>query len=416
MDETPYRFEPAFLEEDVPSALVGLATEIAQSSARLPGRLPAPAAAELADLVRIMNCYYSNLIEGHATRPIDIEKALARPLVEARPLLQEARAHIEVQKHIDDLAGAAALPLPTSVAFLKDLHRRLYERMPTELRIIESATSQIEIEPGAFRNAAAHDVAVGIHVPPSSERVPAFMRAFEERFAKAAGHPGQKILAIPAAHHRLAYIHPFIDGNGRVGRLMSHAMCQRAGIGANGLWSISRGLARGLEDRSEYKQMMRAADAPRRGERDGRGNLSRAALIDFSEWFLKIALDQISFCAQAFDLDALAGRYQRLADLVFEGKTQPGRLIIKTLELGELARGDAALIVGSSERTARTIVAACTARGFLKSDTPKGPLRVGFPVQDRAYLFPGLFADEPLPGPPANFLAPAPPGRSGIGD
>ena len=101
---------------------------------------------------------------------------------------------------------------------------------------------------------------------------------------------------------------------------------------------------------------------------------------------------------------------------MFEGKTQPSRLIVKTLELGELARGDAALIVGSSERTARNIVAACTARGFLKTDTPKGPLRVGFPVQDRAYLFPGLFADKPLPAPPTNFLAPEPPGRSGMGD
>ena len=127
----------------MPSAHVGLATEISQSSARLPGPLPPPAAAELVDLVRIMNCYYSNLIEGHVTRPIDIEKALARPSVGARPLVQEARAYIEVQKHIEDLARVAALPFPTSVALLKDLHRRFFERMPTELTT-ESATERLE--------------------------------------------------------------------------------------------------------------------------------------------------------------------------------------------------------------------------------------------------------------------------------
>ena len=51
---------------------------------------------------------------------------------------------------------------------------------------------------------------------------------------------------------RLNYIHPFPEGNGRVSRLMSHAMAHTAGIGAHRLWSVSRGLARGLESRTEY--------------------------------------------------------------------------------------------------------------------------------------------------------------------
>lgn len=67
----------------------------------------------------------------------------------------------------------------------------------------------------------------------------------------------KRVLAMATAHHRFNWIHPFPDGNGRVSRLMSHAMAHKAGIGAHGLWSISRGLARGLEPgldgRSEYK-------------------------------------------------------------------------------------------------------------------------------------------------------------------
>src|SRR5581483_9115744 len=99
------------------------------------------------------------------------------------------------------------------------------------------------------------------------------------------------IVAIAAAHHRFNYIHPFPDGNGRVSRLMSHAMAQLAGIGAHGLWSISRGLARGLTAPSEYKRMMDLADMPRQGDLDGRGNLSLKALNEFVLWFLKVCLD-----------------------------------------------------------------------------------------------------------------------------
>ena len=87
-----------------------------------------------------------------------------------------------------------------------------------------------------------HDVAVGRHEPPSSARVADFMRLLRGALPLAQLGKAARILAIPAAHHRFNYIHPFPDGNGRVSRLMSHAMAHEAGIGAHGLWSISRGL------------------------------------------------------------------------------------------------------------------------------------------------------------------------------
>lgn len=93
-------------------------------------------------------------------------------------------------------------------------------------------------------------------------------------------------MALASAHHRFNYIHPFPDGNGPVSRLMSHAMASVAGVGAHGLWSISRGLARGLESRADYKRMMAHSDMPRQGDRDGRGNLSVTALKEFVLWFL----------------------------------------------------------------------------------------------------------------------------------
>ena len=124
------------------------------------------------------------------------------------------------------------------------------------------------IVPGAFRSAAGDDVEVGRHRPPSSDRVVDFMAHFERRYGMARGG-STRIIAIAAAHHRLNYVHPFIDGNGRVSRLMSHAMALESGIGGHGLWSLSRGLARGLRDRGEYKRMMDMADSPGGGTATG---------------------------------------------------------------------------------------------------------------------------------------------------
>ena len=51
-----------------------------------------------------MNCYYSNLIEGHDTHPHDIERALIQADYSIDPakraLQYEAVAHIEVQQII----------------------------------------------------------------------------------------------------------------------------------------------------------------------------------------------------------------------------------------------------------------------------------------------------------------------------
>src|SRR5262245_28635529 len=94
-----------------------------------------------------------------------------------------------------------------------------------------------------------------------------------------------------------------------LGEMHGHAMAHRAGIAAHGLWSISRGLARGLESRGEYKRMMDHADMPRQDDLDGCGNLSQYALSDFVSWFLRVCLDQVTFMSGLFEIDTLAPAY-----------------------------------------------------------------------------------------------------------
>ncbi|WP_375276174.1 Fic family protein [Methylorubrum thiocyanatum] len=403
--ETPFRIEPCFFEDAVPRPLSDLTVEIHSAASELGRTLHPDSVAELAEFVRVMNCYYSNLIEGHDTRPKDIERALAGAEVDEarRPLALEARAHVQVQREIDGLHRAGALPSPTSAEFILWVHRRFYEAMPPEFRRADLPGGRtIEIVPGRFRTRNEEDVAVGRHHPPSSAVVSNFMAHFAKRFEMAEGWPSIRVIAIASAHHRLNFIHPFIDGNGRVSRLVSHAMALRAGIGGGGLWSVSRGLARGLRDRGEYKRMMDHADMPRQGSRDGRGNLSEAALRDFCNWFLSVVLDQIRFTSAAFRFDALAERYRRLlADLGHDARS--GELISTVLRFGEIERGQAALVLQTSERTARTTVSRLVAEGFLKSRTPKSAVRVAFPLDYRDRLFPNLFADHWIeaPEPPA---------------
>src|SRR3989304_3981518 len=99
--------EPLLLGESCRArhALSDLALELAQRSAGFRRSLPGTIVASLGNLVRSMNCYYSNLIEGHDTHPIDIERALANDYskdAHKRDLQMEARAHIAVQRWIDE--------------------------------------------------------------------------------------------------------------------------------------------------------------------------------------------------------------------------------------------------------------------------------------------------------------------------
>lgn len=392
-EETPQRIEPTRPEE-TPEAITDVIADLSAASARLGKGLHPLTAANLADLVRLMNTYYSNLIEGHNTRPKDIARALEGEFdkdEDRRNLQLEAAAHVRVQVEIDRRTAAKSLPEPASAEFIKWLHLEFYRDAPKEMLLIRGAGKEFIMVPGAWRSAPEHDVAVGRHVPPASARVGDFMRYFEERYAFKNLKTAGRIIAMAAAHHRLNFIHPFPDGNGRVSRLMSHAMAQEAGIGAHGLWSVSRGLARGVKAPSEYKQMMDLADTPRQGDLDGRGNLSLKALNEFILWFLQVCLDQVKFMESLFELDSLGPRFKTYVEQSKTLKPEAVRLLEEGLIRGQFERGEAARITGLPDRSARRVLADLTEAGLLGSETPKGQVSLRFPTESLDILFPRLF-------------------------
>ena len=137
--------------------------------------------------------------------------------------------------------------------------------------------------------------------------------------------------------------------------------------------------------------MMDLADTPRQNDLDGRGNLSQRALIEFVTWFLRIAVDQLVFMSDLFDLDALAGR---LRDLVAQDrrlKREAAPLLEQALIRGEIERGEASRITGLPERSARRVLTDLVELGLLASATPKGPVSLRFPSQSLEVLFPPLY-------------------------
>jgi Fic family protein len=166
---------------------------------------------------------------------------------------------------------------------------------------------------------------------------------------------------------------------------MSHAMAQEAGIGAHGLWSISRGLARGLKAPSEYIQMKDLADTPRQRDLDGRGNLSLKALNEFVLWFLRVCLDQVKFMESLFELDSLGPRLSTYVERSKILKPEATRLLEEALVRGQFERGESARITGLPDRSARRILADVQEAGLLGSVTPKGTSVVTISDQGARY-------------------------------
>lgn len=354
----PAAMEPLYPEGNE-GVLEELATELIARAAKLSSALHPATRAALAELVRPMNSYYSNRIEGHDTHPIDIDRALRNDYSQdknKRDLQQEAVAHISVSAALRNGELWNAHKDPSHPLFIKGLHKAFYDHLPAGfLRVASLGGEERRVEPGEFRTA---DVKVARHEAPAYGALDAFMARFAEFYSRSNplnASRTRRVIAIAAAHHRLAWIHPFLDGNGRVVRLYSDACFMLEDLDAGGIWSIARGLARSHE---HYYEHLANADSPRRGSYDGRGNLSLLGLVDFCTYFLTTALDQVNFMQEALVLDTMERRLDAYVDrMVADGRLRhEARYILKELFLrGSLARNDAERITGKSDKTLKKI-------------------------------------------------------------
>ncbi|MDZ7761661.1 MAG: Fic family protein [Desulfovermiculus sp.] len=384
--------EPLLIREDSRhrNQLIDLVMDLARQASGFRRSLPEGIVRAWANLVRAMNCYYSNLIEGHYTHPVDIERALKGDYsndVTKRNLQLEAKAHIAVQEWIDGggLSGRAV-----TVNGLCEIHRRFCQLLPEALLWVEhpKTGSHLPVIPGELRS---YDVQIGHHVPISPGALPRFLARFEDFY----GQLGRtdSVLAAACAHHRLLWIHPFLDGNGRVTRMMSYALLLEH-LKTGGIWSVARGLAR---NEAEYKQKLMACDMKRGNDLDGRGHLSEDALAEFAGFFLRVCLDQIDFMEELVQPSRLRERLFLWAGGEIRAGTLPpkaDRVLEAILYQGEFPRGEVPGLLGVSERQARRITSSLLNHEIVTSDSNRAPLRLSFPARLAPHLMPGLFPDH----------------------
>jgi Fic family protein len=386
---TSHSIEP-MLPSGALDALEEQALQLTSVANRLSASLPSEALLGVGELVRSMNCYYSNLIEGHPTLPREIDDALKLRYSdepERRDLQLEAVAHIEVQRMID--LGDDPDDDPTSVSYIKWVHHEFCRRLPDELLVSKHPKTGVEarVIPGEFRNTG---VVVGQHVPPEHSELDGLLEHFEQAYSSTKLRGMSQLFAIPAAHHRLLWIHPFVDGNGRVARLISHAMLNRAGLGSP-LWSVSRGLARNIE---RYKATLAAADQPRQGDLDGRGSLSLKALLEFCQFFFESCIDQVTFMEKLLNPRELGRRIKVYArDEIDAGRLPKGstEVLLEAFTFGHVERGKIQELTGYKDRRARQILVELVHKDLLVSTGPRKPVRLGFPLDVIERWLPTLY-------------------------
>lgn len=374
-----------------------LAVTLMKKSAALSNALNSTTREALVKLIEPMNSYYSNLIEGHNTNPIDIEKALKKEYSKEpdKKLLQlESNAHIRVQELMKEELKKGNSDV-CHADFIKWLHREFYKKMPKEFHFSKTRTGdKIEIIPGGVR---AGEVEVGRHIAPAAASLDKFLTLFSEAYnSSKITDPVKRILAAAASHHRLAWIHPFQDGNGRVVRLFTEALFIKEELDGGGLWSISRGLA--IHNKNYYTALSNA-DQKRWNDYDGHGNLSNRALIAFCEFFINTAIDQVEFMTSLLEIDGALSKIASYVDIMVsrkELKPEARFILIEAFLKGKIMRGEVMRLTGKSENTARKIMKEIMDKGLLisKSEDVKTPLYINFPVKVAPFLFPKLYPKD----------------------
>lgn len=387
MYDSPEQFEPLLPSAPAMELLLSMAHDLTRAAAPLAA---SPAAREMRELLRAMNSYYTNRIEGQHTRPIELEQALRRDFSRDSTLAAKQRlavAHMEAEAELETRYAGQAAALYSAEAVL-DIHRTLFEKLPqADLQSTPGAT----IEPGVFRTA---EVSVGRHVAPVAASLASFVGRWS-RFYGGVRRGEATLVAMAAAHQRLGWIHPFVDGNGRVMRLHTHTLLSALGY-TGGLWSPLRGFARNAD---RYYALLSAADEPRRGDLDGRGNLSEQALVDWISLVLEVCMDQVDFMKSMLSLHAMEQRMA--ACLVHEQETLKSGVRLEALRPlhylylsgAEIERGEFKRMTGLGERTAVTLLTALLKRGLLRSDSPQGRVRFGVPLHALRFYFPALWPE-----------------------
>ncbi|WP_272699126.1 Fic family protein [Desulfovibrio sp. Fe33] len=380
--------------------LKDMAQEVISSSASLEGRVAPATAKALGGNLRLLNSYYSNLIEGHKSSLLAIEQALEKRYdrnSEKRYAQDLCAAHILAEEDLTALLDSRKGENVAGVDFLKLIHSTFYRHLAPEHLFTheENGFTDIPVMPGELRDrpiAVGPNAAMGAAIGPEpGEDLRRGMDKFAEDYDQRRFHGDERLIAMASAHHRLTWLHPFRDGNGRVTRLFSTLYMAGCNINRSNLWSLSRGLSR---RKDEYMVNLFSCDPPP----DGEVSLAERSdlLAGLVEFVFGVCLDQIHFMDRLLSLQTLDERIEWFVDANSTkrgGELHPdsSRLLRAVFMRGEIPRGEAGTIMNKATSTARRVVRNLVDAGLLTSTTPKSALRVALPTKALPFYFPDLY-------------------------
>ena len=389
--DDPSQMEPLLPGEHKLGPLLEQAHELQAAAYRLGGLCQAGALKDLRTLLRAMNSYYTNKIEGQHTLPLEIAQALGgdfSPDADKARRQRLAVAHMDCEAQLEARWAdwsAASVWAPQMVA---DIHQDLFARLPEADRVMDEGDV---LQPGALRD---RNVSAGRHAAPAFASIAPMLQRWGNYYGSVRRGELQ-ILAVAASHHRLAWIHPFRDGDGRVARLHTHLVLGKLGL-TNGLWSPLRGFAR---TQDTYYERLAGADEPRAGALDGRGNLSEQGLMNWLVYVLGVCIDQVTFMEKMLALNSMRDRMA--ACLAYEENVVKQGVRSQSLRAlhylfatqAELERAEFKAMLGLGDRLATAQVTALLKRGLLATDSPHGKLRFGVPQHALRFYFPNLWPE-----------------------
>ena len=395
------QFQPLLPEERVLGPLQERAATLVKECLTLQGQAGESIVRALGPKLRAMNSYYTNKIEGQHTQPAEIERAMQKEFSADAAIARKQRiaiAHMEVEAQLETRLGNFAPGEIFSPTLVSEIHGLLYGKLPKADRVTDDGEPVVT---GEYRK---KDVRAGLHVAPPWKDIDALMHSWAAGYSRLAGTEAL-LIGAACSHHRLAWVHPFIDGNGRAARLHTYLVLHAMGL-TQGLWSPMRGLARTQE---QYYAKLSNADAARRNDLDGRGALSQEELVAFAAYFLDVCLDQVRFMRERLNLASLK---DRIKTMLISLQAQPWdvgseKSVVKIDALealhyvamaGPIERSSFVRMTGLGDRTGRRVLASLLHFGVLTETSSRSPVSFGVPLRSLRYLFPNLWPEAEVGG------------------
>lgn len=360
---------------------------------QLHSNMPKVILSEIVKNINHVNNYYSNQIESDGTHPIDIERICKEGVMANKTGSEALKKRLALSYHAAQQEIMQEHYPKRLIERAKFFHKSFYDSQflhEDQLYILDESTAgQIPVTPGKFRERM---VQIGNHIPPEETEINRLLKEWDAHYSlneKDVGY--KKLLKAFVAHHRLMYVHPFLDGNGRAGRLVLESMLKEAAPNSHGLWSISRGLAKSKDD---YFGALENAGMIRQGAPyDGAGSLSERGLVRFVNYMRETANKEVDFMLKLMDLSKLESRLSKFVD--FSDKEIPKEmkmLIPHLLVKGEIKKSDLPEIWHVSERKSRDVQNTLKKLSLIKdsNESHRTPIRLNISAEVMSFIFPEI--------------------------